>query len=195
MMKYLTMLILLGTACLSGFAQMPGMDMLEVGAIKRITLGQEASNVVVRVALTFINKTEFELKMRDGNFRVVAIPPSGEKTVIGTTQIADLPVPNMASGQGPAEAELVLNLGSDPNEISQKLTTLMLTVVDTKEKIRAVLEGTCDIGMKSGTTWQYLTNIEIEYELNPEKVNWNLLWEKAARAGVTITFGEEQPAE
>ena len=173
---------------------MPGMDMLEVGAVKRITLGQEASNVVVRVALTFINKTEFELKMRDGNFRVVAIPPEGEKTIIGTSRIAELLIPNMAAGQEPAEVELVLNLGSDPNEISQKLTTLMLTVVDTKEKIRTVLEGTCDIGMKTDTTWQFLTNIEIEYDLNPEKVDWNLLWERAAKAGVTITFGEEQPA-
>lgn len=192
-MKKAMVAVLFGClACHSGFAQLPGLDVFEVGDVKRITLGDTGSNVVAHVMLTFTNKTEFDLKLRSGDFKICAVPKKGDKILVGTSRVTDLLLPGKASGQPPKDEELVLVLGSDRNDVIRKLSALLLAIANGKDQMKTVLEGECEIGIKKGNAWQYVKGITFEFDLDPN-VNWDVLWDKTAKGGITISFGKDTP--
>lgn len=192
-MKKAIVAVLFGClACHCGFAQLPGLDVFEVGDVKRITLGDTGSNVIANVMVTFTNKTEFDLKLRSGDFKICAVPKKGDKILVGTSRVTDLLLPGKASGQPPKDEELVVVLGSDRNDIIRKLSALLLAIANGKDQMKTVLEGECDIGIKKGNAWQYVKGITFEFDLDPN-VNWDVLWDKTAKGGITISFGKDTP--
>lgn len=190
-MKKALVAILFGyLICQSALAQLPGLDVFEVGAVRSIALGDTGSNVVARVTLTFTNKTDFDIKLRSGDFKITAVPKTGAKIIVGTSHVDDLILPGKTSDQPPKEEELVLVLGSDRTDIIRKLSALLLAVANGKDQMKAVLEGECEIGIKKGNAWQYVKGITFEFDLDPN-VNWDVLWDKTAKGGITISFGKE----
>lgn len=192
MKKTLAVAFFFGFICTTILAQLPGLDMLEVGDIQRITLGDTGSSVVARVTLTFKNKTESDLKLSSGDFKITAVRKDGDKILIGTSHIVDLLLPGKTAEQLPTEAELTLVLGSERKDIVQKLSALMLAVVDEKDQLQTILECSCDIGIKKGNAWQYVKGISFEFELDPN-VNWDVIWDKTTKGGITISFGKDKP--
>ena len=179
---------------LTARAQMPMLDAFEIGEVRRVTVAEEGSNLVARVTLAFQNKMEMDLKVRSGDFRISAVGKNeGDRILIGKTHVADL---LLAAGTGgmasTTEHELSLVLGSDRVDIMQRLSALVLAVASAKDELKTRLEGECEIGIKKGNAWQYVKGLSFELDLDPE-TDWDVLWDKTAKGGITIDFGEDKP--
>ena len=170
-------------------AQIPMLDSFEIGEVQRVTLVESGSNLEARVVLTFKNKMQMDMKVRAGDFEISAVGKGVEKILIGKTHVADVLLPE-ASAEQPSltEHELVLVLGSNRVEIMQRISALILAVASAKDDLKTRLEGECEIGIKKGNAWQYIKGLCFELDLDPE-TDWNVLWDKTTRGGVTISFG------
>ena len=170
-------------------AQLPMLDAFEIGEVQRLTLSESGSNLEARVALTFRNKAKMDLKVRSGNSTISAVGKGDQKILIGKTHIVDIVLP--AAGPehaGTAEHELVLVLGDDRADIMRRISALVLAVASAKDDLKTRLEGECEIGIKMGNAWQYMKGLSFELDLDPE-CDWDVLWSKTAKGGVTINFG------
>ena len=183
-----------GAMALTARAQMPMLDAFEIGEVRRITVAEEGSNLVARVTLTFQNKMEMDLKVRSGDFRISAVGKSEEhRILVGKTHVSDLLLAAGTGGQpSRTEHELSLVLGSDRVDIMQRLSALVLAVASAKDELKTRLEGECEIGIKKGNAWQYVKGLSFELDLDPE-TDWDVLWDKTAKGGITIDFGEDKP--
>lgn len=183
-----------GAMALTARAQMPMLDAFEIGEVRRITVAEEGSNLVARVTLTFQNKMEMDLKVRSGDFRISAVGKNEEhRILVGKTHVSDLLLAAGTGGQpSTTEHELSLVLGSDRVDIMQRLSALVLAVASAKDELKTRLEGECEIGIKKGNAWQYVKGLSFELDLDPE-TDWDVLWDKTAKGGITIDFGEDKP--
>lgn len=174
---------------LTANAQMPMLDSFEIGEVRRVTLAESGSNLEARVVLTFKNKMEMDMKVRSGTFTISAAGKGVEKILIGRTHVADVLLPAGSVEQpSTTEHELVLVLGSDRADIMQRLSALVLAVASAKDDLKTRLEGECEIGIKKRNAWQYVKGLSFELDLDPE-TDWDVLWDKTSKGGVTISFG------
>jgi len=173
-------------------AQMPMLDAFEIGEVQRVTVAEAGSNLVARVALTFRNTMEMDLKVRSGDFTISAVGKEEERVLVGKTHVADLLLPAGTADQpSTTEHELVLVLGSDRVDIMQRVCALVLAVASSKDDLKTRLEGECEIGIKKGNAWQYVKGLSFELDLDPE-TDWDVLWDQTAKGGVTISFGGQE---
>ena len=186
--------VLVGSMAMTVSAQMPVLDAFEIGEVRRVTVAEEGSNLAARVTLTFQNKMEMDLKVRSGDFTISAVgKDESERILIGETHVADLLLAASTGNQpSTTEHELVLVLGSDRVDIMRRLSALVLAVSSAKDELKTRLEGECEIGIKKGNAWQYVKGLSFELDLDPE-TDWDVLWDKTAKGGITIDFGKETP--
>ena len=189
--KLLVALSLGFCACPTGRAQLPGLDVFEIGDIRRIALADTGSGVVANVLVAFRNTGKLDLKVRQGDFRIFVVPKEGERILVGTSHVDEMHLPATKEQQAAEVAqELTLVLGTDRAEILQRLSAFVLAVVNSKDQLKVLLEGSCEMGIKLGRTWQFAKGISFEFDMD-QQMNWDVLWDKTAKGGVTISFGEQ----
>ncbi|MGB3977015.1 MAG: hypothetical protein WBM02_00770 [bacterium] len=194
MLNFITKMMFILAFVFPAMAQIPGLDAFEIGDIKSIALEDNGAEVIVKVSLIFRNNNEFDVKLRSGKFKILAIPKTGEKILIGTSQVQELYLPGKASNQVEKEDELSMVLGSNRAQIIKKLTALLLSVASEQDQLNLILEGECDVGIKQGNNWQYLNGLMFEFSLD-NKIDWDILFEKTTKEGVTIIFGDGQTSK
>jgi len=152
-------------------AQMAQMDKLDIKAVKKMEFVEKGSDLFAKNTLLFSNSGDAEVKLRNGEFKVSL--KSGDKIIpMGVSKIAEMVFP-AATKDGdtvrPAELsmEMEMKVGPRNEETTQKLIAMFNVIGDPGSQFTLVLEGTSEVGAKTGKGWVYQKGITVEFEFQP----------------------------
>ena len=169
-------------------AQLNVADTLDIKSIRRVELNDNGTNIEARLRLCFMNSGPSDLRVRNADFTMSSIIDLTNRIVVGRAMIEEFLIPSSRTEDAScAEQDLLLRIDKNAGDFLNRMGALFLAFCSGHTNLKTAVQGTCDIGIKSRSAWQFAKGLEIDMEFSP-RLDWSALLENAGRRGITIEF-------
>lgn len=169
-------------------AQLDVADSLDIKSIRRIQLNDNGTNIEARISLCFVNSGSSDLRVRNANFILSSLIDSTNRIVVGRAVIDDCLIPaSRHENANCSEQDLLLRIDKHSSDFLNRMGALLLALCSGHTNLKTGVQGTCDIGIRSGSVWQFAKGLEIDMEFEP-RLDWSAMLENAGHRGITIDF-------
>lgn len=169
-------------------AQLDVANSLDIKSIRRVQLNDNGTNVEARLTLCFVNSGLSDIRVRNADFTLSSLIGTTNRIVLGRAIIDDCLIPARQAGDTIcAEQDLLLRIDKNAGDFLNRMGALLLAFCSGHTNFTTGVQGTCDIGMKSGSAWQFAKGLEIDMEYAP-RLDWSAMLENAGHRGITIEF-------